>query len=202
MTQAYPLAWPSGWPRTAATARRAARYHVSMARARDDLLDELRRLGAAYPVLSTDIPVRRDGLPYASAREPDDPGAAVYFMLQGAQHVIACDTWQRVKDNLRAIGLALAALRQLERTGASGLLERAFSGFQALPAPAPEPDWRSVLQMGNDLNDPPAVLLARAERHFRLLAQDAHPDRGGETGAFEGLVRARDAARRELGGPI
>src|SRR3569833_2015787 len=173
MTHAYPLAWPAGWPRTAQTQRRRARYHVSLARARDDLLQELQRLGASGTLISTDLPLRRDGLPLASAREPMD------------------------------LGLAVHALRQLERTGASGILERAFGGFQGLPPPRAEdapPPWRDLLDMGNDLSDPPAVLLARAERRFRILAQDHHPDRGGDSEWFQRLLRARDAARRELGG--
>jgi len=203
MTHAYPLAWPAGWPRTAQTQRRRARYHVSLARARDDLLQELQRLGASGTLISTDLPLRRDGLPLASAREPMDPGVAVYFTLHAQQHVIACDAWALVKDNLRAVGLTVHALRQLERTGASGILERAFGGFQGLPPPRAEdapPPWRDVLDMGNDLNDPPAVLLARAERRFRILAQDHHPDRGGDSEWFQRLLRARDEARRELGG--
>src|SRR3569833_1391480 len=157
MTHAYPLAWPAGWPRTAQTQRRRARYHVSLARARDDLLQELQRLGASGTLISTDLPLRRDGLPLASAREPMDPGVAVYFTLHAQQHVIACDSWALVKDNLRAVGLTVHALRQRGRAGAGGGRGRAGGGGQGLPPPRAEdapPPWRDVLDMGNDLNDP------------------------------------------------
>ncbi len=53
------------------------------ARARDDLVAELRRFGAKDVVLSTSVPLRLDGLPLAAARQPDDPGVAVYFSLTG-----------------------------------------------------------------------------------------------------------------------
>lgn len=51
------------------------------------------------------------------------------------EYVIACDRFTESRLNLAAIRLALAALRQLERVGASGVMERAFRGFKtALPA--------------------------------------------------------------------
>lgn len=43
MTQAYPLAWPEGWPRTHENKRESyARFQTTFDRARRQLLDELR----------------------------------------------------------------------------------------------------------------------------------------------------------------
>ena len=77
MPEAHPLAWPEGRPRTKRPQR--SRFDVGFANARDELFDEIRRLGGSVPVLSTNVELRRDGLPYASRPEPDDSGAAVYF---------------------------------------------------------------------------------------------------------------------------
>src|SRR3546814_3202380 len=81
--EAFPLAWPVGWPRVAR--RKSAPFGMTMAAARDHLMNELRLMGARYPVLSTNVELRRDGLPYAIKREPDDPGVAVYFEWHGKQ---------------------------------------------------------------------------------------------------------------------
>jgi hypothetical protein len=49
------------------------------------------------------------------------------------EHVIACDKYNKVVLNIAAIRVAIAALRRIEECGASGILERAFKGFSALP---------------------------------------------------------------------
>lgn len=45
------------------------------------LKNEMRKLHADNLLISTDVPTRLDGLPFARARLPDDPGCAVYFRL-------------------------------------------------------------------------------------------------------------------------
>ena len=53
---------------------------------------------------------------------------------QRFDYVIANDQFREVRLNLAAIVMSLKALRQLDRCGSTGLLERAFKGFSALPA--------------------------------------------------------------------
>ena len=53
---------------------------------------------------------------------------------QDFAYVIACDQFNAVRLNLESIVLTIKAMRQIERCGATGLLERAFKGFSALPA--------------------------------------------------------------------
>lgn len=48
------------------------------------------------------------------------------------QQVIACDTFDEVRLNMRAVQMALSYLRGLEACGVSALLERAFEGFIAI----------------------------------------------------------------------
>jgi len=51
------------------------------------------------------------------------------------QYVLACDLFNEVRLNMHAIALTIQAMRQIERCGASSMLERAFRGFMAaLPA--------------------------------------------------------------------
>jgi hypothetical protein len=187
---AFPLAWPEGEPRTPPHKRQRARFELRFAAARDDLLEELRRLKARYPVLSTNVSLRRDGLPYASAPPPADPGVAVYFLLDDDQMVFACDKWDKVEDNVRAIGKTIEALRGISRWGARNMMKRAFSAFKALPAA----DWRSVMGILDA-----GVTLEQVKARYRELAAKLHPDTGGSHHAMQRLNAAWEQAQKELG---
>lgn len=193
--EAYPLQWPAGWPRV--RTRQRARYKVSLAQARDELLSDLRRLHARGVVVSSNVPLRRDGLPLALQGSVDlpDPGVAVYWTDEkNRPRVIACDCWLGVDENLRAIGLAVGALRQLERCGASNILERAFEGFSALPsAIIPARHWRDVLGFSEATPLEEAIHAA-----YRIQARKCHPDTGGSHEAMIELNRAYEDALREI----
>lgn len=186
MTTAYPLAWPEGWPRT--KSRRPAAFKVSLEKAVEELEWEVERLGARYPVLSTNVPRRMDGsISLRGIPDNGDPGVAVYFERKGRQQVFACDKWQTVKDNIRAIHRTIEALRGIDRWGASEMMERAFSAFEALPPP--HSPWET-------LGIPPGSGRDAIERAFRAKAMKAHPDQGGSTAAMAELNRAREDALR------
>jgi hypothetical protein len=191
---AYPLAWPEGWKRTAPALRHSSRYQVSLAQARDDLVDDLAKLSdPTNVVISTNVPTRRDGLPYANHPEPADPGVAAYWIDRaGRQRVIACDAWQTVRENMRAVGIAVASLRSIERSKASEILDRAFVGFAALPPKGNH--WRSVLDL-----PPSGATLDEAEAAYRRLAALHHPDRGGSHERMAQLNQAIAEARTTIG---
>lgn len=86
MNEAYPLQWPAGKPRTSIPAR--SRFDVTFATARDELVREIQMLGGNLPVLSTNIPLKRDGLPYAGEQEPDDRGTRRLLHPQEAADVL------------------------------------------------------------------------------------------------------------------
>ncbi|NJP11409.1 MAG: hypothetical protein HC866_19605 [Leptolyngbyaceae cyanobacterium RU_5_1] len=77
----YPLHYPLGWQRTKFPQR--SRFNPTrdrtFAECRDELLRQLNLLGASKVILSTNIPLRSDGLPYARFKIPDDKGVAAYF---------------------------------------------------------------------------------------------------------------------------
>jgi hypothetical protein len=194
--QAYPLQWPDGWHRTAPSKRWGGRFYTTFAKARDELLEELRLLGAKGVVLSTAIPTRRDGLPYAgrSWRSGDDPGVAVYFSLDGRPKAIACDTYSTPEANIRAVGLSVEALRALGRHGVAGMLDRAFQGFEALPSPD-SLDWRAVM----GFTPAEKVDTKEVKARYRSLSRSAHPDTGGSEKAMTRLNQAYDLALQETG---
>lgn len=186
----FPLYWPLEHPRT--PARRAARFVVDFATARTQLFVELERLAAREIVLSSNVPLRRDGLPAVPDREPDDPGVAVYFTRRGRPYVIACDAFARVRWNLRAIGATIEALRTIERNATTSMLDQAFSGFAALP---PAKRWREVLGVG-----PGSCTLDAVRARVHELARVHHPDVGGSAERMAEINAAADQAARELGG--
>lgn len=179
---AYPLAWPTGWKRTQYPS--LSRYgDRSIATARDELENELRLMGATDIVISSNLQLRNDGLPRSGQAQPRDTGVAVYFKRRQKPGCFACDSYRYVEDNIWAIVLTVRALRQIDRAGASDMLERAFTGFMALPDPNRKP-WHVVLGIASDA--PHHLVLHR----YRELLKAHHPDTGdGDTEALE-RVRA------------
>lgn len=190
--ESHPLHWPAGWPR--AKLRKSAPFKMGLANARDHLMNELRLMGARYIVLSSNLALRLDGLPYAKQERITDPGISVYFQWHGKQMTFACDRWDRVEDNIRAVGKTIEALRGIERWGASDMMERAFSAFEALPAP----DGATAASCWDILDIPPRSSSAAIERAYRARAKTAHPDAGGSREEWDQLVEAVSTAHREL----
>lgn len=219
--QAYPLAWPAGWKRTPAQQRRSGNFAkgerqysndgqrswqgytaISVADAIARVLAELgrMRIGREDIVISTNLRTRLDGLPRSDQRAPEDPGAAVYWETKtGERRCMAVDRYERVEHNLAAIAATLEALRAIERHGGAAILDRAFTGFTALPPPvAAQRPWRQVFGFAEDEEVSPL----RLEGAYRTARGEAHPDRpGGSHEAFLAVQAAYAAGMRELGNP-
>jgi len=190
--QAYPLTWPLGWARTKGSRR--SPYKLPLEQALTALTAELRLFRAKDFIVSCNVRPRLAGLPRDIAG-PSDPGVAVYWEDQKSRpRVMACDHWDSVRGNVRAITVTINALRQIERSGASQLLERAFTGFAALPANASDSSWRQVFDWPEGDPVSPETVTTR----YRQLARVRHPDGGGSHEALVQLNRARDDAMREL----
>lgn len=187
--EAFPLHWPHGWKRTKNPKR--SRFTTTFGSARDELMAEIRRMGGKNPILSTDIPLRRDGLPYSNHNPPRDKGAAVYFQYKGNPMSFACDAWDRVQDNVWAIRKTIEALRGIERWGASDMLERAFTGFQALP-PA-RGNWWDVLEVSESAS---VYEIKEARKRLSLIH---HPDKGGHPDMMVKINKAFDDAMHSKG---
>ena len=188
--QAYPLYWPEGWKRTKYQKKSPFRV-TGFGKVRDFLISEVRRMGGTSVVLSSNIPLRNDGLPYANASNPSDSGVAIYFLYQKKKMSFACDSYRMVADNAYAIAKTIEALRGIERWGASDMMERAFSGFKAL-ASATEREWWDVLQVNRSCSRD--VI----ESNFRSLLRTRHPDAGGSHEAMTELYAARAKALKEV----
>lgn len=191
---ASPLTWPAGWPRAAerVESRFGTGYNKkpTIAAGTDLLLDQLRIMGVGREgvIISTDLRLRLDGLPYSAQREPDDPGVAVYWHdRKGRDRVIALDQYERIGCNIWAIGKTLEALRSIERWGGGQILDRAFTGFTALPAPGGV-DPYDLLGITPEMPPDDRV------RAYRIARGRAHPDRA--TGSPELYEQVQQAAQQ------
>lgn len=203
---AFPLQWPDGTPRT--KVRHRSDFRTGFTKARDRLYEELRKMGGGKVMISSNMPLRANGQPYAAGgRGIMDPGVAVYWMDSEtrAERVMACDRWLDAGDNMHALALSIAALRGIERWGGSAIVDRAFAGFAALPPGPPPPEpielpianvWREILRLHTDDD----LDLDVARSRYRKLARELHPDTGAtDDRAMKRLNAAWEFAQKELG---
>jgi len=194
MIEAYPLHWPEGWKRTKIGKHQYSQFKSNFAKARDGLIYEIRMLGGKNIILSTNVPLRGDGLPYAAKKEPEDSGIAIYFKNSGNDMVFACDKYVKTWENMVAVRKTIEAIRGIKRWGASDMMERAFTGFKALP----DPDkllWREVLGIPQDENDINVI------RHrYKQLCSTYHTDKSsGNAEIFDRITKAWNEAKIEIG---
>lgn len=217
-TPAYPLCWPAGWRRTPVDERERARFNkrvpqyrqvqeggltfnkhtydrkegLSIAEATQRVLEELQRMGIERDdvVISSNLRLRLDGLPASQQRAPEDCGVAVYWRSGAGTRCMGIDRYDRVQDNLAAIAATLDAMRAIERHGGATILDRAFQGFVALPAPTA---WWQTLKLKG-----PSVTRGDVESAYRKLAMEHHPDRGGDAASMADINRARDQGLEAL----
>jgi hypothetical protein len=193
----YPLQWPEGWKRTQSYQRKAATFSrqgkaLTVFDGVQRVLDELQRLGVHQDdvVVSTNLQTRLDGLPRSNQARPGAPGVCVYWKpAKSHMRCMAVDRYDEVQDNLAAVAATLEAMRSIERHGGAAILDRAFTGFAALPAPAGgKRDWWTVLELSSTASQ------AEIREAFNRLAREHHPDRGGTDERMAEIIRARDEA--------
>lgn len=146
-----------------------------------DLLDrELFHIGARDAILQGFFSrgqLRIDGSLRADAT-PDKPGIVLSFKRAKQEYSFPCDTFRSWRDNLRAIALALEALRKVERYGVTRKHEQ-YTGWLKLP-PAAAPgkmtpeDAKQFLELhaeGIKVTDG-----ASLKQAYRRAAAKLHPD--------------------------
>lgn len=180
--------------------RARSQFSATLASTLEILDRELWHLDAQHPVLEVAItdPAhwRQDGRPRANAR-PEHPGVVLSLPSTNVGPLrYAVDRFLTWQENLRAIALALEALRKVERYGVIRRGEQ-YVGFRALPAGGGLDSQIAAVRMlarwSTLSND---EVIASPERAHRAARAAAHPDRndGDQTG-----WDAVEAAARVLG---
>lgn len=196
------------WPRplTPAKDRKPSPFKSGYAATMRLVQDELRAVHAKDPIIQLAILPgqfrKSDGLPYADV-EPDHPGVLLSFgkwrhtktdSATGRRIgvfdplVFPCDRFTAWLDNLRAIGLALEALRKVDRYGVTSHAEQ-YRGWAQLPPPgglvtppAMTVEAASTLlsNLSGRVQDGSVLASEEAFRTaYRLAAAKWHPDSTG-----------------------
>lgn len=193
MIEAFPLQWPVGYPRTKWPTNGYRFTPKSFAVERDGLISELKRMGARDVVLSTSVPLRQDGLPYATfgKKTVPDVGVAVYFSIDREPMTLCCDKWNSLEANIRAISMSVDAMRSLDRWGVSEILKRVFTGFKAIPEKVDAKPWWEVLGVSvrSSKDD--------IKKAYWKLAKIHHPDTGGNLQDFNRISDAYQFAMNQ-----
>lgn len=155
-----------------------------------DLLGrETELLGATLVVIQVDVTegeLRRDGMLRANAKV-DFPGVPVSFDSRHGALTYATDRYEQRwyggppgwQANVRAIALALEALRAVDRYGVTGRGEQ-YRGWLAIEAGAGRPTTREEAQA-----------LLDSYGGLRAALKATHPDTGGSRADFERVQEAR-----------
>lgn len=193
--KAYPLAWPAGWKKS--ERRRDGGFRVGTGKPGasgrrveiDDGVDRVFSTLKLMGVKEADVTISTNVRPSLGSRpgsiQVQDPGVAVYWQDKAARpRCMAIDQYLRVPDNLAALAATLDAMRAIERHGGAEILERAFIGFTALPAPE---------KPFHVLGLPDGASRGEIQAAYRRLASQHHPDNGGDAEEFKKVTAARDA---------
>lgn len=198
LAEKFPLQWPEGYPRTKHP--KSSRFsNVTFAKARDEIFNQLRLMLSYHErstiVLSTSIPLKLDGYPYANYRQPEDVGVAVYFLWNSESVVLCCDQWNKIEHNAWAVAKTIESLRGIERWGVSDFIKHAFTGFAALPPKMSDQQWWQILgyqqQPGLGVWDWDGIAA-----QYKSLAKKYHPDSGGSIELFQQLNNAFQQAKK------
>jgi len=129
-------------------------------------------MGGRNLIISSNLKVKMNGVPYSANNDGGDPGVAVYFDFKGKSVCMACDSYRRVWENTYAIAQTIRAMRACDRWGVSGILDRLFTGFVALTDDAGK-SWHTVLKCSPD------ATRDEVKHAYRKIMKEEHPDVDG-----------------------
>jgi len=205
--------------------RASSNFRASWTDTMELLVKEAGYLGAREVVLQlalSESEIRHDGWPYARAKTRH-PGVIV-SMETAKQGPLSfpCDKFRDEsyhwilsgwKGNVRAVALAMGALRQVDRYGITSHGEQ-YVGWKALGSGIPMPAAKMTLEeaalilidAAEDDGDDPFTLETILDPNgndiqslYRSAARSHHPDVGGDPDAFKLLTEARDLLLRFRG---
>lgn len=202
-------AWPGQMTRQRRTSSFSARFSDTLTILRREiynLVDTKAQQDSAEVLIA--IPAgafRLDGRPYANAKA-EHPGIIFSIDSRHGHLSYPCDTFTTWQDNLRAIALALEALRKVDRYGVTSHGEQ-YRGFLAI-------EGATGMPAGFATADEAISFLAdlvrdewrdgqvdTSRRNARALLRGAqrrtHPDHGGDATTFQRVILAEAKLRQE-----
>lgn len=199
------------WPGERTTNPQRSRFKTGWGDTLELLKKELNHLQADSIVVMLDLTeddIRLDGWPRANAR-PGHPGVVLAFDSPYGPLKYPCDTFTTWQDNLRAIALALEALRKVDRYGVTKRGEQ-YTGWRALPGGGESSSTMTaeaaaafLARACGNATVPGSALLEHAylvPAAYRAAARRFHPDAGGSTEDFQRLQTAKAVLDAHHGG--
>jgi hypothetical protein len=162
-------------------------------------LEMLGARGAVFQVALEERDFRIDGKPRAQAKATH-PGVILAFESKYGPIKFAVDTFTRWQDNVRAIALSMEALRKVDRYGVTKRGEQ-YTGWRAIPQTTSreagglftrQDAVELVAGLTSDLYDASDVDGPHTKDAVREAIRRTHPDRGGDAGEFQKVLRARE----------
>lgn len=184
--------------------RRGSPFEASYSTTLELLDRELRMLRATVAVVQLAVnegQIRRDGKLRAAAY-PDHPGVVLSFDTKDGHFRYAADRFNHWHANLRAIALALEALRKIERYGIGSGTEQ-YTGFLQLETSNGDQFFAAATaaefiarHCGEDAANVRTWWSRHGSRYYRTAAAKLHPD-NPDTGDSD-LFKRLQAAKRFL----
>lgn len=185
------------WPSQLKSSRKRSQFKATWGMTLDLLGTELRYLRAdniVFQIAVKEEDIRIDGRKRPHVKH-SHPGVILSFDSRFGPLSYPCDTFDNFEDNLRAIALALEALRKVQRYGV-GLSGEQYRGWKALPSGNSNGKMNAdqakafILANGNGITNGVVSSLTEA---YRQAMRNLHPDRnGGDESHFKKLQEAKD----------
>ncbi len=194
---------PTRWPGERTLNRKRSPFKANWGDTLSLLGDEVRMLGGRDVVLrvdATDRDIRLDGGLRADARLRSP--AVIVELRRGTDLLqFPCDRFNYWQDNVRAIALAMEALRKVDRYGVRA--GNQYVGFKALPGAGESTTTMDATRAAQIVaqyseHTPEGIVtdLTMARVALRTAAGRTHPDRQGDTAEFPPV----QTAKKVLGG--
>jgi hypothetical protein len=189
------------WPGEKTKIRRRSTFSASWSRTLIDLDRELQHLKAEGLIIQAAVKeneIRLDGMLRSDAR-PTWPGVILSFESKIGPLSYPCDTYIDWQANVRAIALALAALRAVDRYGVTRRAEQ-YKGWARLEAPTPRPNFDTAQWAMNTICEVVGVVPYNmgtnpghscVDELYRRAIFKTHPDHGGNADSFRKVQEAK-----------
>ncbi|OHU55951.1 molecular chaperone DnaJ [Mycobacteroides chelonae] len=202
----------TAWPHQLTQERRRSNFSALWSDTLNLLDRELWYLGnghrnapAVLQIAMREQDFRIDGMPRATVK-PEHPGVILNVESRTGPLSFPCDTFTNWQDNLRAIALALEALRKVDRYGVTQTGQQ-YRGWQAIETKAQTtPERAAVLLIGAawpgcDIEERAKAIILGEDRDmarnaYRAARRNTHPDRNdGARAMWNRVEEAADVLR-------
>lgn len=192
------------WPGELTNYRQHSRFDSPWGKTLTLLTKEIENLDGDHIVFQIAVPetcIRLDGGIKASSRDPEHPGVIISFDSKHGPLSYFTDIFLEFQDNVRAIALALEALRAVDRYGVNKGAQ--YKGYKQLPAQGETGEGREHIKTKEQAAEFFTAHMPQVTKEqmvssswmfdaaYKHLAKLFHPDKGGDEDTW---IDLQDAA--------